>query len=47
MKTQIFEKKGKLSSEKTIVAFFFLVISSVTNLKGHFVRGHMLFWQLL
>ena len=34
MKTQIFEK-GNLSSDKNFIALF-LVLSGLTNLKGHF-----------
>ena len=36
LKTQIFEKEGYLPGDKRFWTFF--VLSSVTNLKGHFLR---------
>ena len=35
LKTQSFWKKGKLSTEQKILAYFFLVFSTVTNLTGN------------
>ena len=46
-KTQIFEKKGKVSSEEQILAYFFLVKSSLTSLGEQFVMVHKVIWHLL
>ena len=45
LKTKTFGRKGKLSSEKKILAFF-VDFSSVTNLKGQIVSLQKAFWQL-
>ena len=47
LKTQIFERKGKLSSEKMFLARFFLAFSSVTDLRDQFLNIHKLFRQIL
>ena len=47
LEAHIFEKKRKFCGEKCIAACFFFVLSSVTNLKGRFVRVQQVFWQLL
>ena len=46
LKTQIFGAKGKLSSQE-MTSDIFLVISTVTNLKGQNLRVQKAFWQLL
>ena len=46
LKTQIFGAKGKLSSQE-MISVFFLVFSTVTNLKGQYVKVQKAFWQLL
>ena len=47
LKTQFFEKKGKLSSEEKKIGPNFVSLSTVTNLSEQFKRVHNVFWQLL
>ena len=49
LKTQNFEKNGNFSSEKKILASFSPIIelSSMTNLKQHFLRIHEVIWVSL
>ena len=43
LRTQIFEKKGKISSEKKQCGLFFLVLSNVANLRRQFIKVQKLF----
>ena len=47
MRTQIFEKKGNLCKEEMILGYSSFVLSSVKNLREHFIRVHKVFWQIL
>ena len=40
MQTQVFGKKGKLSSEEKILDSFFLVLSNKTNFREKFENVH-------
>ena len=46
-KHKFLRKKGNLSSEKKILAYFFLVISNMTNVREQFIRVHKVLWELL
>ena len=46
LKTQVFDKKLSFMRKK-FCRLFFLVLSSVSNLSGKFLRVQKVFWQLL
>ena len=47
LKTQIFKRKGKISSEKIFFRSFFLILSNMTYFMGIFIRVQKDIWQLL
>ena len=44
---QTFQEKKAIFSVTKDFGLFFLVLSSVTNLSGHFLRVQKVFWHLL
>ena len=47
LKTRIFEKERKLSSEKRFLAYLSLALSSTKNVEEKLIRANKVFWQVL